>query len=296
MSAPRFGFVLGTGRCGSSLVHEVLARHADVGFVSNVDDRLAVLGLRGRPNRAIYARVPPTLTAKGRLRFAPSEGYRLLDREVAPFISDPRRDLTAADAGGHVGARFRRFFECRAAAQAVPLFVHKFTGWPRLGFIDAALPSAKFIHVVRDGRSVAASWLRMPWWRGHDGPGGWHFGPLPADYATEWEAGGRSQPMLAGIGWKLLLDAMDAARARTALQPDRWMEVRYEDVVAAPRPSFAAMLEFLGLEETAAFGDSLARYQFVPATLDGARRQLGDDVIDALTRSLGSHLKRRGYL
>ncbi|MEY2426226.1 MAG: hypothetical protein QOI61_1798, partial [Actinomycetota bacterium] len=37
---PQYGFVLGTGRCGSTLVHELLARHHDVGFLSNIEDRL----------------------------------------------------------------------------------------------------------------------------------------------------------------------------------------------------------------------------------------------------------------
>jgi nucleoside-diphosphate-sugar epimerase len=37
-----YAFVLGTGRCGSTLIHELLARHEGVGFLSNLDDRLRV--------------------------------------------------------------------------------------------------------------------------------------------------------------------------------------------------------------------------------------------------------------
>ncbi len=43
-----FAFVLGTGRCGSTLVHEVIARHPDVGFVSNIEDRLPLPAWTGR--------------------------------------------------------------------------------------------------------------------------------------------------------------------------------------------------------------------------------------------------------
>ena len=42
LRTPQFGWVLGTGRCGSTLVHEVLARHPGVGFLTNLEDRFPV--------------------------------------------------------------------------------------------------------------------------------------------------------------------------------------------------------------------------------------------------------------
>ena len=44
----RFAFMLGTGRCGSTIVGQVVAMHPDVGFIANVDDRFAGLNRRGR--------------------------------------------------------------------------------------------------------------------------------------------------------------------------------------------------------------------------------------------------------
>ena len=76
-------FVLGTGRCGSTLVHEIIARHPDVGFISNVEDRFPSLPVPGRFNNDVYRRVPDRFTTKGRIRFAPSEAYRILAREVS---------------------------------------------------------------------------------------------------------------------------------------------------------------------------------------------------------------------
>ncbi|MBV8162037.1 MAG: sulfotransferase, partial [Acidimicrobiia bacterium] len=191
MAEPRFAFVLGTGRCGSTLVHELLARHPDVGFVTNIDDRVGDrLGraTAGRAQASLYRRLPATATRKGRVRLAPSEGYRALSREVSPLIAEPVRDLEASDAVPWLADRFARFFRDRAAAFGAPLFLHKFTGWPRARFIDRVLPAARYVHVVRDGRAVAASWLQTDWWRGDRGPQGWHFGPLPPAYEKEWEA------------------------------------------------------------------------------------------------------------
>ena len=289
----RYLFVLGTGRCGSTLVHDVLARHQDVGFVSNVDDRLAFLGSRGRWNQAIYARTPERLTRKGRLRFAPSEGYRILAREVSPAVVAPVRDLVADDATPWLAERFRRFFEDRAAAQSVDVFLHKFTGWPRAGFIHRALPEARFVHVIRDGRAVASSLLQMPWWGGYAGPGAWGWGPLPEPYEAEWAASRGSFVVLAGLEWKLLIDAFDQAKA--ALPADRWLEVRYEDVVANPREAFGSILRFAELPWTEDFERRFSSQAFRADRTDAFRRDLSVRDVDQLERALGGHLRRMGY-
>ncbi|WP_214103538.1 sulfotransferase family protein [Acrocarpospora catenulata] len=283
-------FVVGTGRCGSTLVHEVLARHPDVGFVSNLDDRYPRLpGALRRRSGVLYRRTPPRFTTKGRLRFAPSEGYRALAREVGPLLVDPERDLRAADVTPWLAARLRAFFESRATAEGAPHYLHKFTGWPRTGLLRAVFPEAKVLHVVRDGRAVANSFLQMPWWRGHLGPSGWHFGPLPAAYAQEWEAAGRSQVLLAGLAWKLLLDAYDEAGSGD------WLEIRYEDVLDNPRKQFEVMLEFLGLPWTPAFERGFARHSFSGSRADAYTRDLTRDQLSLLTGALRGHLEARGY-
>src|SRR4029450_1717544 len=85
------GLVIGTGRCGSTLVHEVLARHPEVGFVSNLDDKFSTLDLDGRWNNVLLRRPAPRdprfgpfrdrprLVERGRLRVAPSEGWQGLE-------------------------------------------------------------------------------------------------------------------------------------------------------------------------------------------------------------------------
>ena len=292
VSDQRYGFVLGTGRCGSTLVHEVLARHPDVGFVTNVDDRIG-RATASRMQAELFRRLPTAATRKGRLRLAPSEAYRALEREVAPVIAESARDLEAADAVPWLAERFRAFFESRAAAFGAPLFLHKFTGWPRARFVDRILPGSRYVHVVRDGRAVAASWLQTDWWRGHLGPTGWHFGPLPPEYEKEWEASGRSFVLLAGLAWKLLLDAFDDARAEVG--DDRWLEVRYEDVLANPREHTAAILEFLGLPWTDAFEAGFDDFQFDIGRARAWRSVLGDEASAELDTSLADHLIRRGY-
>ena len=75
---PRMIFVLGTGRCGSTLVEEILCRHPSVGFVSNLEDRYPLPPAASRWNGRLYRGLPARATQKGRLRYAPSEAYRCL--------------------------------------------------------------------------------------------------------------------------------------------------------------------------------------------------------------------------
>lgn len=291
--APRFVFVLGTGRCGSTLVEEVLCRHPSVGFVSNLDDRFNLPAAAGRWNGPLYRRLPAAATQKSRLRYAPSEGYRILAREVTPMLATPLRDLTDADVTPWLERRFSAFLRERAAAQGADTFLHKFTGWPRAGFISGVFPSARFIHVVRDGRAVANSWLQMPWWRGFEGPDHWQWGPLPANLEAEWEASGRSFVVLAGLLWQLLIDAFDSAR--TAVGSANWLEVRYEDVAAHPRQTFASMLAFCGLPWDAEFERGFERHTFTAARSDAFRRDLSAADVERLSRILADALAARRY-
>jgi len=290
---PKLIFVIGTGRCGSTLVEEVLCRHPAVGFVSNIEDRFSLPVGASRWNGPLYRRLPAAATQKSRVRYAPSEAYRVLAREVSPLLVSPPRDLGAADLTPWLQRRLRSFFLERARAQGVDTFLHKFTGWPRVGLLRAAFPSARFIHVVRDGRAVANSWLQMPWWLGYEGPDHWQWGPLPSDLAAEWDASGQSFVVLAGLLWRMLVDAFEAARAGVARGD--WLEVRYEDVAAKPRESFASMLAFCRLPWDATFERGFERHTFTASRSDAFRRDLDPADVERLSRILASSLARCGY-
>lgn len=284
-------FVLGTGRCGSTLVHEVLARHPDTGFMTNLDD----LGLgRSAPwQNALWRRLPARVTRKGGARFAPTEGYRALQREVGPTLVDPVRDLVAADATPWLRDRISVFFDDRAERLGAPVFLHKLTGWPRAGLLRACFPDAVFVEVVRDGRAVANSWLQMPWWRGHRGPEGWHFGPLPAELEETWLESGRSLPVLAGLGWRILMEAYDEARA--LVPDDQWVRIRYEDVVGDPAARIAEVLAAMGLDWSPGFAAGFERYAFSDRRAEAFRDDLTRVDLDGVEAVVGKQLASLGY-
>ena len=237
--------------------------------------------------------MPADWRRKGRVRFAPSEGWRSLAREVGPLVCDPDRDLVAADVTPWLAERFRAYFTDRAAAQSRPAFLHKFTGWPRYGFVEAILPGTRFVHLVRDGRAVVNSWLQMPWWRGHLGPAGWHFGPLPPAYEEEWEASGRSYVVLAAVAWKLLLDAFDDAAAK--LPPDQHLVVRFEDLLADPAATLDRLGRFAGLAPSERFDRAVAASGLTAGRRAAWHGELTPEQVALLDRSLAAHLARHGY-
>lgn len=291
---PRFVFLLSHGRSGSSLVQELLARHPDVGFVSNVEDRFPHLPARvGRHNNAMFRRVPQRLTQKGRLRYAPSEGYRLLGQRVSPVLVASCRDLLASDADPWLATRFRRLFADRARAQGKPVFVHKFTGWPRSGFIGAALPDVRFVHIVRDPRDAVASELKTSWWNGWLGPTGLNFGVLSAAYAELWDKSGRSFPVLAGLHWKMVMDAVEAARAR--VPGNRWLDVRFEDLLADPQTQFKKVTEFAALPDDPRFRAALSATTFEPGRVEAYKQDLDPSSVAAMESCLARELSCWGY-
>ncbi len=283
-------FILGTGRCGSTLVHELIARHPATGFVTNLDD----LGIRPSNSQqlALWRRLPAAASEKGRARLAPSEGYRVLGREVSRALVDPAIDPGAADLTPWLKERLHAFVAKRMDRLGAEVFLHKFTGWPRAGLIAAAFPDARFVHVVRDGRAVANSWLQMDWWKGHLGPEGWHFGALPPDLEALWREHGHSQPVLAGLAWRLLTEAHDRCAEELG---ERWLTIRYEDVLADSRSQLEAVLGHIGLTWTDAFGAGVGRYSLSTGRKVAYRRDLYPHQVAAMESVMGAQLTRYGY-
>ena len=187
-----------------------------------------------------------------------------------------------------------RFVEDRSDRLGRPVFLHKFTGWPRAGFLRACFPDAIFVEVVRDGRAVANSWLQMAWWLGHHGPDQWHFGPLPPDLQWLWEESDRSFPVLAALGWRLLMASYDDARAAGP-----------RGLVAAGAVRGRARRTGGGVRRDArprwgwtgrpAFEAGFARYTFSSGRADAFRRDLSVADLAAMEAVLDKPLELLGY-
>jgi len=79
-------------------------------------------------------------------------------------------------------------------------------------------PDARFVHLIRDGREVAASLAERTW------------GPSSAVSGAFW--------------WRQLVAS--ARRAGTLLGPDRYLEIRLEDLICDPEGVLTRVCDFLG--------------------------------------------------
>jgi hypothetical protein len=171
--------------------------------------------------------------------------------------------------------------------------MHKFTGWPRARLLAAVFPDAKFVHVLRDGRSVANSYVQVRFWQGYRGVPGWTFGELSAEERQGWEAANHSWPYLAGLEWNHLMAAFEDSKAE--IGADRWLDLRYEDLVARPAEETTAVLRFAGLDTWPGLERRLADLEVSEGRTDAYRDELRPEDVELLDEILAPTLERWGY-
>jgi hypothetical protein len=280
--------IVGTGRCGSTLFHRLLARHPELMWLSPICYKY--------PDKPAWNRMAVTAMGNPLLRrlfgekIRPGENYRFWDKYAYGF-SEPCRDLVRSDVSARVKKQVRAAFEPMLTAKRNRLLI-KITGWSRIGFLKEIFEDAKFIHILRDGRAVASSLLHVSFWRGWYGPQGWRAGLLsPGDQAA-WESCDRSFTALAGIEWRIQMRAMEAARQ--ALDPRQFLELKYETFCEQPVESFRRVLEFAELPWSPGFEREI-RSASIRSTSNRWRDDLAPAQQVILDDLLREDLRRYGY-
>ncbi|MGH2952445.1 MAG: sulfotransferase family protein [Solirubrobacterales bacterium] len=265
--------IVGTGRCGSTLLHRVLARHDDLGWISSWNEVFP-----GQPWLAAFSRLYewrlPAGVKESKPFPKPFEAYRFWEhylpgfsrRDRPPSAEDvdvagigPVRDATATVLDHHGRDRL----------------LVKVTGWSRIAYFDRIYPDARFVSLRRDPRSVVSSWIKAGWLDVTSPPesASWQWGHVPPPYLELWrELGGG--PALS-VALKIRLDLDDLAR-NAALFPDRCHELRYEELIEQPRLSLRALCDFAGLPWTRSFADVIGSVGFHDRS-EKWQRYLGTD-------------------
>jgi len=197
----------------------------------------------------------PVLSYFLKRRFVPLENFEFWDRYF-PGFSKPCRDLAGSDVSLRVKKSVRTAFAKLLTSRRNRLLI-KITGVPRISFLRAIFPDAKFIHVTRDGRAVANSRMNTSFWKGWQGLNIWA-GEMPEHYRQEWEYHHHSFVALAGIEWKTNMDQFEKVKEeRPSIDV---YHLKYESFCANPIAELKNLAEYCELAWTEKFELELQKY------------------------------------
>lgn len=282
--------IFGTGRTGSTIFFNVLATHPDLGWVSNLVEKMP-----SRPELSLLSRLHPLalkLDSKSPLkRFLPrpAESLRTINEWSNGLLPVPR-ELAENEIPAEAVQRVRDYHARVLRYQGRQRLVIKRTGFPRFSFWRNVFPDARFIHVLRDGRAVAYSMMRVRWWDGT--LDSWWWGPMPDAYKLEYENSGRRPAVLAAIVWKHLLDIYESEMSG---QRDLTVTtVRHNDFTSNPVSEMRKVTEFCGLTFPREFENSIGKFPIHDSDLAWRRGLDRKDLAD-IERVLGDHLAKYGF-
>lgn len=273
--------LLGSGRTGTTMLGEIFARHPDVAYWEEP--------------RPVWM-----------YRHAYRSHHELAAADLTPAIAR------------YIDRRFTRFMTRRGRSR----FMEKTpSNCLRLPFIAALYPDCRVINLVRDGREVVASTLRMqagpprldrvlarvgetPLWE-------WP-AYVPLFFQTVWrtavlkerstywgtrpdgwKAWTKMPPhILAAHQWKRVVEV--SIRDGRALPPENYLEVRFATLIADPVETVRDMLAFAELAEAPALLD------YAGSEVDGSRAKtsvldLSDEQVEQIEAVIAPLLAELGF-
>ena len=277
-------FIGGLGRSGTTLLADMMGFHPSLSPIYETDFVVSLLKLtaQGGPREVLEARV-----------------WALLDQWSAdlPYRPDDKRCYEAYAHGPHhlqftrddvlqqVPELFRRIrreptralerflttiFAAHCRADGKPRWINKTPAYIHcLGTLRQVFPTMKFVHVIRDGRDVAASVMTREW------------GPASAaSAATHWRDG-LAKGAAFGRSW-----------------PHQLLEIRFEDLLSHPAATLDRVLTFVGLGGS---HELVSSYVEQLGALDASRvgtfrTALSAAEIETFETLAGGCLERAGYM
>lgn len=244
MKVERPIFVVGTGRSGSTIFHDIITYHENVAWFSVL---LSKFPNKIKINRFyMWCLDIPLYGSLLRRKLIPTETYTFWETHVRGF-SRPFRDLRADDVSIKTKTKLPELFSKTLTKKRNRLLI-KITGWSRIGFINEIFPDALFIHITRDPRPTVNSFLNVDFWKGWEGPQKWRFGELNDAEKLLWNKYDQSFAALASIGWIKMIQSVNDARKH--IPENRFLEIQYVELCENPHDTFKKIYEFAGLKES----------------------------------------------
>lgn len=260
-------FIIGCPRSGTTLILNIMACHEEFAWVSNYLDRLP-FHLRTSKLNKLYdlpyigkylylfrtGKESSELPSCSIRRYlpAPLEPWSFWNAYLSNFQwkqggETPPKRRTSEDISSEEIRDIRNAIHSICRYQGKKFFLSKYTDFPRIQYLLQAFPDACFVHITRDGRAVAASylekiekgpfqtWSEREWWIQ-----GW-----PKPWRDEWIQKFNTPLSFVAFQWKFFVN--EIWKDAKTITKETYMEVKYEDIIKYPVSTILDILEFCGL-------------------------------------------------
>ncbi len=282
-------FVVGTGRCGSTLLTTMLDTHRDVvglnevftgldwgrRFTTDPVDGAFVAEVLGTPNHVIDLVLGKGYDAEEvTYPFRPTDRYRrgdpipwILTSTLGHLSDDPDSlwddlsDWMSRRGTSRIGDHYRALFSELGRRQAASCWVER--SGSSVDYLDGLLATfdqPKIVHLIRDGAEVALSMRGHPFYRlavqlvygvMPDG-----VDPDDEDAVIDGWLTGQPPVELFGRYWSDQLE--HGAAALASLDDQHLLTLRFEEMVADPIPAMIELAAFFELPEDHGFAERAA--------------------------------------
>jgi hypothetical protein len=177
---------------------------------------------------------------------APVEGEKIFSICDIPALAQEDWDIRSDQI-----KKLKWQFKNILAVQEGSILINKRTANNRrIRQLNKVFPKAKYIHLIRDGRSVCRSLLKVKWWKYHKV--WWWDNKRPQDWIEE----GRDPVVMAARNW--VEEVNHIADGLKNIESARIVEIKYEDLVREPVSEMEKITDFIGIEGRRGWTDYLS--------------------------------------
>jgi hypothetical protein len=241
-------FLVGCTRSGTTVLSLMLGHHPDIAFVSELEWVWDCASARRHDELDLSAYHAWLTTHRAYLFHSLSLdralSFRALTRDLFEQL---RKTHDPSLAKSHVGCQVHRHYE------------EALRTWPR----------ARFIHIVRDGRDVCASWIKFGW------------------LGNGYEA---------GVRWKGAL--LEWERVKELIPEAQRTEVRFETLIQEPEAEIRRLCAFTGVpydNRTLRYHEDTSYEPIDPKQAGKWRKQLTQREVQLFEAVAGEALLANGY-
>jgi sulfotransferase family protein len=271
-------FIVGAPRSGTTLLRRLVDAHPDIAVTRETHWITKLL----EGNDAFSSDAPVTPELLHRLRAHPKFTRMNVDNSELDRMLLRGAPVSYAELVTRIFDLYGEAHGKRLVGDKVPDYVR------HLPLLHRLWPTAKFVHLIRDGRDVSLSMLTRERF---------------ARRFTTWEEDPIST---AALSWEQLVRLGREAGAE--LPPDRYYELRYESLVADPAAECGKLCEFLGVaydERMLSFHEGRTRHDpgrdaksaWRPVTpgLRSWRTEMAEGAVERFEAVAGELLGELGY-